>query len=85
MFSRVADASKVCLAYLVQYLTVNSFDIIDCQVKSDHLISLGAREISRKNFSSQLQKSLKRKTLIGKWTDDFRIYTENPDQIYFNN
>lgn len=71
MFSTVSNASKVCLAYLVRHLIANAFDLIDCQVKTNHLVSLGAREISRKAFLVQLQKSLKRPSLIGKWNSDF--------------
>ncbi len=54
MFSRAADASKVALAFLCQHLLNGDFKVIDCQVASDHLFTLGAEEISRKNFVSQL-------------------------------
>jgi len=50
MFSRVSDASKVGLAALCKYLSNANFDIIDCQVASDHLFSLGAVEIEREEF-----------------------------------
>jgi leucyl/phenylalanyl-tRNA--protein transferase len=67
MFSNKSNASKVCLAYLSTYLRIHSFDLIDCQVKTDHLVSLGAREIPRKDFLKQLYNSLKRKTFKGRW------------------
>ena len=50
MFSRVSDASKVGLVTLCKCLSKAGFEIIDCQVASDHLFSLGAVEIERENF-----------------------------------
>ena len=58
MFSRVSNASKVAFASLVETLQKNHFKIIDCQVRTDHLIRFGAREISRKLFLEQLGKAL---------------------------
>lgn len=54
MFSSVTDASKLAFVHLVQQLQAWGFGLIDCQVKSDHLASLGAREISRMEFSQRL-------------------------------
>ena len=50
MFSRRSDASKVALVLLARQLGRWGFDIIDCQMSTDHLASLGAREISRAAF-----------------------------------
>ncbi len=50
MFSTERDASKVALVFLCQHLSNQGFELIDCQVYSDHLRSLGAREISRDKF-----------------------------------
>lgn len=54
MFSRVADASKIALVHLVKRLKSWDFALIDCQVTTDHLLSLGAVEISRELFLDQL-------------------------------
>ena len=54
MFSRIADASKIALARLVDECRARDIRIVDCQVASDHLASLGAREISRAAFTSLL-------------------------------
>lgn len=54
MFARVSDASKVALAVLVERLREWGFDFIDCQVPTDHLKSLGAKEISREAFLERL-------------------------------
>lgn len=50
MFSRVTDASKVALVHLVSFLTDLGFPMIDCQVHTPLLESLGAREIPRAAF-----------------------------------
>jgi leucyl/phenylalanyl-tRNA--protein transferase len=50
MFSRVPNASKVALATLTQQLERWAFTIIDCQMATSHLASLGAREIPRAEF-----------------------------------
>ena len=55
MFSRVSDASKVALVTLCKYLFAEGFTVIDCQVASDHLFSLGAVEIGRQNFLELIQ------------------------------
>jgi leucyl/phenylalanyl-tRNA--protein transferase len=50
MFSRATDASKVALVALVQHLTQKGFPLIDCQMHTPLLESLGAREIPRREF-----------------------------------
>ena len=50
MFSRATDASKVALAALVGELRARNFPMIDCQMNTSHLASLGAREIKRADF-----------------------------------
>lgn len=54
MFSRADNASKVGFAFLVQQLLEWDFQLIDCQVASDHLFSLGAVEIPREEFQQHL-------------------------------
>ena len=55
MFSRVRDASKVALAHLVAVCRRNSIAVIDCQLASQHLESLGARSIPRAQFQALLE------------------------------
>lgn len=55
MFHTKTDASKVAFCSLVKQLSLWGFKLIDCQVHTDHLISLGAEEISRRQFSSLLK------------------------------
>lgn len=54
MFTRVSDASKIALAHLVRQLERWQFGIIDCQMRTSHLASLGAREIPRAEFRRHL-------------------------------
>ena len=55
MFSRATDASKVALVALVRQLEHWGFGIIDCQMKTRHLASFGAREVPRGEFTRRLQ------------------------------
>lgn len=54
MFHHVTDASKVAFVRLVQKLKDEGIGMIDCQMKTAHLASLGAHEISRDDFIKQL-------------------------------
>ncbi|MFN0040887.1 MAG: leucyl/phenylalanyl-tRNA--protein transferase [Burkholderiales bacterium] len=54
MFSRESNASKVAFATLVHQLREWHFGIIDCQMSTPHLASLGAREIPRGEFTRTL-------------------------------
>jgi len=54
MFSRRSDASKVAFAHLIRYLSANQFEMIDCQMRTEHLASLGGREIPRASFLARL-------------------------------
>ena len=68
MFTRITNASKVALVALVEHLLASSFDIIDCQVTTEHLIRFGARKIPRDAFLGQLKQALAAPTIRGKWT-----------------
>ncbi|MCF8024581.1 MAG: leucyl/phenylalanyl-tRNA--protein transferase [Desulfobacteraceae bacterium] len=67
MFTRLTDASKVALVALCGYMAENDFDLIDCQVATGHLIWMGAREVSREIFLSQVAASVEKPTRKGKW------------------
>lgn len=68
MFTQKSNASNVALVHLVQHLKEHAFDMIDCQIRTQHLMRFGAREIPRDRFLSQLQRSLQMETVKGKWT-----------------
>ncbi|MEN8179677.1 MAG: leucyl/phenylalanyl-tRNA--protein transferase [Pseudomonadota bacterium] len=54
MFSQVSDSSKVAMVHLCSILRELDIRLIDCQVYTEHLISLGAEEISRERFCQHL-------------------------------
>jgi len=54
MFHHKTDASKVAFVSLVHHLTALGIGLIDCQMKTAHLASLGAREITRAEFATQI-------------------------------
>jgi len=58
MFSRMSDASKVCLVFLVERLKQRGFVLLDCQVQNDHLARLGAKEIPEPEYLRRLQRAL---------------------------
>ncbi|HFD79440.1 MAG TPA: leucyl/phenylalanyl-tRNA--protein transferase [Gammaproteobacteria bacterium] len=55
MFSRESDASKTAFAFLVRQLRAWGFRLIDCQVHSPHLASLGAEQLARAEFVARLE------------------------------
>ncbi len=70
MFSFQSDSSKVALVALSQQLARWDMPLIDCQVYSDHLASMGAIEIPREEFVSELSVLASHNTTAGKWTLD---------------
>jgi leucyl/phenylalanyl-tRNA--protein transferase len=56
MFAFRPDASKVALAHLVRQLARWGFELVDCQMSTAHLASLGAREIPRAEFLRRLRR-----------------------------
>jgi len=59
MFSRARDASKAALAHLVALCRRNSLAVIDCQLPSRHLTSLGSRTIPRSQFQALLREQVR--------------------------
>ncbi len=57
MFTRVSNASKVAFAALVRRLRRHQYQLIDCQVTTGHLLSLGAEEIPRARFAELLHQA----------------------------
>jgi leucyl/phenylalanyl-tRNA--protein transferase len=67
MFSEVRDASKIALAHLCAHLKRRGFGIIDCQMETAHLASLGARPIPRREFAARLDELCPRGDAPGHW------------------
>ena len=70
MFSRANDASKIAFVHLVRQLERWGFGMIDCQMKTAHLSSLGAREIPREEFARRLDELLDYPDTPGHWRLD---------------
>ena len=68
MFATRTDASKVALAGLVGRLKTEGVGMLDCQVTSSHMLSLGAREVSREEFLRRLHEGLRRPTSRERWS-----------------
>lgn len=68
MFSRASDASKIALHHLGLRLRRWRFELIDCQVPSDHLRSLGVQSIPRAEFLKLLSANDESKTRRGRWS-----------------
>jgi leucyl/phenylalanyl-tRNA---protein transferase len=67
MFHHKTDASKVALATLVEKLKSWGFHFIDSQMTTEHMMSLGAKEVPRRIFLKRLQSALRHSTRRGKW------------------
>jgi leucyl/phenylalanyl-tRNA--protein transferase len=70
MFARHADASKIALAHLVRQLERWGFEMIDCQMSTQHLASLGAREIRRREFLELMRPLTALAGIPGPWRLD---------------
>jgi len=70
MFARAANASKVAFVHLVRQLQRWGFTLIDCQVTTAHLASLGAEEIARSEFLRLLAEALRGTDRRGRWHFD---------------
>jgi leucyl/phenylalanyl-tRNA--protein transferase len=68
MFHRATDASKLAFVHLVRHLKQQGYGMIDCQMHTPHLASLGAREIPRDEFARRLTELVNLKPdSPGKW------------------
>ena len=72
MFAKVSDASKVAYSALIDFALEKGFTFIDCQIPTDHLLSLGAICVERELFLEILEDSSQHETLIGSWNEKLR-------------
>jgi leucyl/phenylalanyl-tRNA--protein transferase len=73
MFSRETDASKVAFVRLVRQLAAWGYTLIDCQMSTQHLFSLGAEEIRRRDFMTQLEQALAQPDRRNRWRFDANL------------
>ncbi len=67
MFADRPDASKTAFSQFVEWLRGWKFELVDCQVTTQHLVRFGAREIPRREFLERLASALERPTMRGAW------------------
>ena len=67
MFSHRANASKIALAWFSQQLQTGVFELLDCQVESPHLMSLGATLVPRRRFAAELRVACRDAKPFAKW------------------
>lgn len=76
MFSRRSDGSKVALAYLVRQLERWGFEIVDCQMSTRHLASLGARDLPRAEFLRHVHRLVRLPEAPSPWMLDADVVAE---------
>jgi leucyl/phenylalanyl-tRNA--protein transferase len=67
MFAERPDASKVAFVAAVRWLAARGIALVDCQVRTEHLLRFGAREVRRAEFLADLARALQRPSLLGRW------------------
>ena len=70
MFSKVKCASQFALISLVEYLKGRNYQMIDCQMTTNHLLRFGAREISGEDFRRHLQENIKQSIANDDWSHE---------------
>jgi leucyl/phenylalanyl-tRNA--protein transferase len=81
MFAHATDASKIAIAHLCRFLEQRGFAVIDCQMETAHLSSLGARPIPRSEFVAGLAIWTRDGGVAGRWPQDGarRLWRRNDD------
>jgi len=69
MFSLVSDASKIAFKALSDVLGRRGYDFIDCQMKTDHMVGLGAETVPRDIYLEELKTALHKPSDLGHWHD----------------
>jgi leucyl/phenylalanyl-tRNA--protein transferase len=73
MFSRIKCGSQFALIALVEYLKSRNFQLIDCQMTTNHLLRFGAREISGREFRTHLKEYIKNIIPYDDWKNERKI------------
>lgn len=80
MFARATDASKIAFVYLLRQLQRQGFALVDCQVETTHLDSLGAENIPRRKFIQLLQRYCTLEHTPGPWVLDEEL-SQHPELL----
>lgn len=70
MFADAPDASKAAFVTGVRWLAGRGVSLVDCQVRTEHLVSLGAREVARRAFLARVAEAVRAPTVRGRWELD---------------
>lgn len=73
MFSRRTDASKLALVHLCRQLEAWGFGLIDCQMETAHLASMGAKPIPRQGFIREMERLIKLEAVPAPWCFDAAV------------
>ena len=73
MFTRETDGSKLALYWLCQQLVAWQFELVDCQIASAHLRTLGATEIPRERFLARLRTAVQAAGRPGRWRYELAV------------
>ena len=68
MFHKVAEASRVALAALIDFCKHHQFHFIDCQMETPHMVKLGAASHPRREYLDQLNDALRYPTIQRNWS-----------------
>jgi leucyl/phenylalanyl-tRNA---protein transferase len=74
MFARMTDASKIAFAHLARQLHRWGFGMIDCQMATAHLASLGSMEVPRSQFLRRLAELVNYPSITGTWRFDHDLF-----------
>jgi len=77
MFSRKPNSSKLGFILLSQFLQAKGWNVLDCQVVTNHLQSLGSVGIPRTVYLDLLAKELNHETSRGPWTEEFAVFVNH--------
>lgn len=78
MFADRPDASKVAFVRAIGWLAARHVDLVDCQVRTEHLLRFGAHEIPRSAFLRRLAQALRQPTRRGRWSLEERDSAVGP-------
>jgi leucyl/phenylalanyl-tRNA--protein transferase len=73
MFSRADDGSKIALHYLCRQLAAWNYELLDCQIASSHLATLGARDLPRERFLSLVRSAVDAPGRAAPWRFDVEV------------
>jgi len=80
MFSLASDASKIAFKALSDVLGAKGYDFIDCQMKTDHMVGLGAEVVERNRYLDELKEALEKPSDLGSWQHFSWSYPYNKEE-----